>query len=753
MPFIQHLSGWIYWIAFLAALVETVLVVGLFLPGSTLLLLLGALSAGGGGPSFLWLLIFAVVGATLGDNVNYMLGRRYGRRWTENGLWLLRREHLEKAHVFFSRHGGKSIFFSRFIPSLKEVAPFVAGTAGMSRGWFFIWNLLGALGWGLQWVGGGYMFARSLTLAQQWMSRAGLGAALLAISVLLFWYLRRWMLRNGPEWWVAVVSVSHTLAQTIRENPEVKAQVRAHPRLFGFLGARLNRQHFSGLPLTLFGVAFLYLLLLFGGLVEDLIMSDPIVALDHSVAEVMVALRTPAWVTAATWVSSIGVWQVVLAILLVSCIWLWLSRRRFYILPLLISASGSTLFAFAGKLALHRARPLEAAMHEASYAFPSGHALISVSLFGFLAYIWLREISNWPMRVNIFFAWVLLALSIGLSRIVLGVHFLSDVLGGYLLGGLWLLVAIVWAEWTRTGTARMETRSMPFVLPLALAFVGAVYLGVLLAPARTPPVPISTASISQLLPLEADSFLAAHLPHYVRGTLGARVQPLSVALLVGDEIGLRKALRIDGWTPASPIGGSALLKLTREGLKDLQAPSVPLFWNNELYTLAYNRYTQTSKQTQMMSLLLWQTPYRNAAGETLWVGIVRAYSGMHWYPARRLSPDLDAAREQALAGLRERGCLASTKHLSWVAPQVGQTFTEDDFFTRGDLVFLRFDPRCLDKVVTTKIRKWASLNLTGTQLRSVDFPLTEYRFTPSEGFSAKADVCSGVPLCPLRPNS
>jgi undecaprenyl-diphosphatase len=173
------------------------------------------------------------------------------------------------------------------------------------------------------------------------------------------------------------------------------------------------------------------------------------------------------------------------------------------------------------------------------------------------------------------------------------------------------------------------------------------------------------------------------------------VQPLSVALLVGDEAGLRNALHTDGWTQASPIGASALLKLAREGLDDLQAPSVPLFWDNELYALAYNRYTHTSKQTQMLSLLLWQTPYRNAAGETLWVGIVRAYSGMHWYPARRLSPDLDAAREQALMGLQRQGCLASTKRLPWVVPQVGQTFTEDNFFTRGDMVFFRFDPRCL----------------------------------------------------------
>lgn len=694
MPFIQHLSGWIYWIAFLAALVETILVVGLFLPGSTLLLLLGALSASGGGPSFLWLLIFAVAGATLGDNVNFVLGRRYGQRWTENGIWLLRREHFEKARAFFSKHGGKSVFFARFIPSLKEVAPFVAGTVGMSRGWFFIWNLLGALGWGLQWVGAGYVFARSLTLAQQWMSRAGLAVALLTISILFVWFLRRWMLRHGPAWWAAVISVSHALVQAVRENPEVQARVQAHPRVFGTLAARLDRRRFSGMPLTLFGVAFLYLLLLFGGLVEDLIMSDPIVALDHSVAEVMVALRTPAWVTASTWVSSIGVWPVVVTILLVTCVWLWLSRRRFYLLPLLISVSGSTLFAFAGKLALHRARPIDAAVHEASYAFPSGHALISVSLFGFLAYIWIREISSWPMRVNIFFAWMLLALSIGLSRIVLGVHFLSDVLGGYLLGGLWLLVAIVWAEWIRTRNEPMKTRSLPFALPLALVFVAAVYSAVLLVPARTPPVPISSSSIAQLLPPQADSFLVAHLPHYVRSALGGRVQPLSVGLLVGDESALRKALHIDGWTQANPISGAALLRLSREGLNDLQVPSAPLFWSNALYTLAFNRQVQTAKQPEMLSLLLWRTSYRNAAGETLWVGIVRAYSGMHWYPARRLSPDLDAAREQALAGLQKRGCLASTKRLPWVAPQVGQTFTEDDFFTRGDLVLARFNAHC-----------------------------------------------------------
>lgn len=700
MPTIQHLSGWIYWIAFLAALVETVLVVGLFLPGSTLLLLLGALSANGSGPHFLWLLLFAVAGATLGDNVNYALGRRYGQRWIENGLWLLRREHVEKAHGFFAKHGGKSVFFARFIPSMKEVAPFVAGTAGMSRGGFFVWNLLGALGWGLQWVGAGYVFARSLSLAQQWMSRAGLGAALLVLIMLLLWFLRRWMLRHGPAWWAAAVSVSRALVRAIRENPEIQARVQAHPRLFQMLAARLDRRQFTGLPLTLFGLVFLYLLLLFGGLVEDLIMSDPIVALDHSVAEVVAALRTSAWIMAAGWGSGIGAWPVVLTVVLTTALWLWLSRRRMYLSPLFVVVSGSVLFAFAGKLALHRPRPIEAVVYEASYAFPSGHALISVSLFGFLTYIWLREIASWPLRVNIFFAWLLLALSIGLSRIVLGVHFLSDVLGGYLLGGIWLLVGIVWVEWMRTRTVPVAVRRLPFALPLAMSVVAAAYLAAMLTMPRSLslPVPGSTSAQSLLLPPQVDRFLAAQLPHYVHTALGARAQPLSMALLVEKESALLGALQASGWTPASAIGLAALWRMARAGLSDVQAPSVPLFWNNTLYTLAFNRrVTANNGQERLLSLLLWRTSYRTADGEILWVGIVRPYSGMHWYPARRLAPDLDAARAQALAGLQQQGCLTSVRQLPWVRPQIGRTFTDDAFFTHGDLTLAVLDLSCLSR--------------------------------------------------------
>jgi undecaprenyl-diphosphatase len=693
---VQHMSGWIYWLALLAAMLETVLLVGLFVPGSTFVLLLGAVASTAGGPHFFGILAFAIIGAALGDNIDYRLGRRYGQRWLQEGAWGLRLDYVDHAHAFFARHGGKSVFLARFIPSLKEVAPFIAGAAGMGRGRFFFWNLLGAIGWGLQWAGAGYLFARSLTVAQQWMSRGGIALALLTVLLLLFWYLRRTMLRHGPAWWAAVSSVARSLAQVVRGNPEVQALLDRHPRLSGMLAARLDRSRFQGLPLTLFVLAFGYLLLLFGGLIEDLIVSAPIVALDRSVAEVITALRSPGWITAASWATHLGSWPVVLATVLATSTWLWLSRRRAYLLPLLVSVAGSTLFTMAGKLALHRPRPADAIFREVSYAFPSAHATIAISLFGFLVYIWLRQIRSWPARINLIFAWAMLALVLGASRLVLAEHFLSDVLGGFLVGGMWLIVAIGWSEWMRARRTARVSRTLPAALPVACLFVAAVYgASAWLLPPQHMPRPVGNEPVTQTLPAQPAHSLRQQLPHYVRTALGGRAQPLSIALWAGDRTQVRDMLQAAGWQVADLPGASALLRRTREGLDDMRAPAAPLFWDGDLYTLAFNRASPGGTQSSTLTVMLWHTRYRDRDGHSLWVGVARTYTGLHWHLARRLSPDLDAARDQAAATLARHGCISSTQTLDWVDPGMGQTLAHDPFFTHGELLLLTLSAPCL----------------------------------------------------------
>lgn len=169
-----------YWLAFFAALLETVFIIGLFLPGSTAILILGVF-ASRGYASIEFLFLFATIGAILGDNINYYLGNKYGLRWLRNGIFVLSKERFKKAQIFFDKHGSKSVFLGRFIPSVKEVVPLIAGTLKMDKRKFFLWNSLGAIGWALEWLLAGYFFGQSLDLAKGWIWKIGLVAVFLLI--------------------------------------------------------------------------------------------------------------------------------------------------------------------------------------------------------------------------------------------------------------------------------------------------------------------------------------------------------------------------------------------------------------------------------------------------------------------------------------------------------------------------------------------------------------------------------------------
>jgi membrane protein DedA with SNARE-associated domain len=236
-PAVQHLGVLGYWIAFFAALLETTLIAGLFLPGSTIILLLGAMSAYG--YLDLWdLLWFAIVGAILGDNINYFLGRKYGSKWAQKGVWFLKQEHFEKARNFFNEHGSKSVFLGRFIPSVKEIMPFIAGTVRMHRGTFLLWNVLGAIGWGIEWILAGYVFAQSLSLARMWLSRIGFLVAALLLFLLVFYLIKLSILKYGQRIYSFAASVGRSIKHAVITNPDVERLVRRHPAFFQFLGKR-----------------------------------------------------------------------------------------------------------------------------------------------------------------------------------------------------------------------------------------------------------------------------------------------------------------------------------------------------------------------------------------------------------------------------------------------------------------------------------------------------------------------------------
>lgn len=156
--FVQNHGAWVYALLFLIIFVETGLVVMPFLPGDSLLFVVGAL-CGLGLMSLPVAMALLVTAAILGDQVNYSIGRHFGPRvfgWP-NSRWF-NRAAFDRTHAFYERYGGITIVVARFMPFLRTFAPFVAGVAEMTRSKFTVYNVGGALLWVISLTLLGYLF-------------------------------------------------------------------------------------------------------------------------------------------------------------------------------------------------------------------------------------------------------------------------------------------------------------------------------------------------------------------------------------------------------------------------------------------------------------------------------------------------------------------------------------------------------------------------------------------------------------------
>ncbi len=168
--FIADYGVWVYALLFAIIFAETGLVIMPFLPGDSLLFTVGVLSANGS--MNVWLISgLLIVAAVLGDALNYHIGKWSGPRvfkFDESAApasgtkrWLMRllnKKHLDRAHQFYEKYGGKAVVLGRFVPIVRTFVPFVAGAGAMTYRVFFFYNILGAILWIGVCVAAGYIF-------------------------------------------------------------------------------------------------------------------------------------------------------------------------------------------------------------------------------------------------------------------------------------------------------------------------------------------------------------------------------------------------------------------------------------------------------------------------------------------------------------------------------------------------------------------------------------------------------------------
>ncbi|HEY3309235.1 MAG TPA: LssY C-terminal domain-containing protein [Desulfuromonadaceae bacterium] len=692
LPQIEHFRILGYWLVLFISLLESLVLVGVIVPGAVLVVFAGALAAQGYFDlgDLVW---FTAIGAVLGDGISFLLGQRGTGLFKETNK-VLKVSYLEAGEQFFRKHGAKSIFLGRFIGLVRAVIPFVAGLSGMAAKRFYLWNILSAFAWAASHLLAGYFLGQAWQLVEVWTSRAGIFLAALILVLFCANLLRRFIVKQGRQLLDLCRSLWFSVKQALITNPDVAMLIARHPRFFSFANARLDRTRFSGLPLTLLGIAFLYTLLLLGGIIEDILAFDPIVAVDTRLGNLLYFYRDELLVKGFLWITLLGKATVVLSVATLCTVLFWIRKKCEFILPFWITLAGSGVFSLLGKVAFHRQRPPGIGVFtEASFSFPSGHATIAAAFYGFIVYYLWRQAQKWNIRLNLLFGGSVLILAIGFSRLYLGVHFLSDVLSGYLLGFLWLIIGICLVESHLFARSEMQVSECPpFSVRLtsaALIIVELIFFihsGLHYKPTRN-----SAESLGATKPVSMDvvsGFDRYRLPRFTESITGKQQEPLNIIVVARDEGSLVSAFKAAGWQPADPVTIGTVARTVKTLLGNESYPTAPIapsFWNGKINDFGFEKPTPAHTVRQRHHVRLWKTDLVTTVNSRVFIGTISLDTGMKWGLMHKMKPDIDSEREALFNDLLLGGKVTAYYKNRFVEPLSGRNFAGDIFFTDGNL--------------------------------------------------------------------
>jgi len=417
----MHLHpGWVVLATFILALIECLAVIGLLLPGTVFMTVLGALIGSGIVPAKS-VLVAAMAGSFSGDVVSFLIGYHYREHLREMWPFKFYPALLQKGEAFFYRHGGKGIFIGRFVGPIRPILPIIAGMLKMPPWRFLLADSISAILWApLYMLPGILLGAASMELPP----KVAMHVMLYVILALLILWCISWLIKR------LVARVFNTLHEAL----DKLWRVIKHKPILRPLNIALQDPLYpeSHAHLTL-GLYFILFLGLFLFLAWDVLHQGIFTAWNTPLLLLLRSLHntiTSSIMLGITLFDDPRVWFGIFSVIF---IWLlsiraWRTAAHWLLLGLL-GFGGAEII----KQIVHSPRPTGLLVTPREYSFPSGHTALSVVIGGFFAVLLSRELQK-ENRWIPYTIMAIVVLCVGSSRLYLGAHWLTDVVGGLFFG-------------------------------------------------------------------------------------------------------------------------------------------------------------------------------------------------------------------------------------------------------------------------------------------------------------------------------
>lgn len=651
LPSLQSMGLWTYWVIGLFAMLEAIVLTGIIAPG-TLVVIAGGMLAQRGAVDFFDMAWFVAVGAALGSEVSFFLGRLTGGGLSRKPTFAGARQ-ARRATDLLHRYGGFAMVIGRFFGPLAAFVPFSAAIAGMPQSKFRLWNLVSAVPYALLLPGLGYVSGHAIgTLGAAAPRNLAFGAMALAMLAFL-WFVVRSIRRALP----LLAEIGGAVRDGLGRRPAVRAAIRRYPRLAEFLAARFRTERFLGLTATVLGVLLLYIAGAWADSVFDFVGDASVTSADTRVANLLYGMRDAHFVAIFGWITDAGGRHGVLPMLAGASGALLILRRYDLLGGLWIAAVGNQLTVTLLKGFFDRPRSGLGYFVETSGSFPSGHAAGAIAVWAMLFYLGWR-VRALPAGVAAFGA-VTVAFLIGLSRIYLIEHYLSDVLNGWLVGGLWLILGVAFCEWRR------RARTLPSVQRrwAAGSSIGAA-LAVTVWLATVTATPLNTTpDLGLRVTAQPMTLLTTHdLPMTTETLTGDARQPVNLIVTAPDATTLTTALEAAGWVPAPRPGIGQLAAAVFDDWTGRALPDplvIPTFWSDRPSMQGFALPGSEASDDARLHARFWDSWYRTAAGATVFVGTVTEEDPLEWAVSDKVDgiapPDVSAPLATLATDLRGAG--------------------------------------------------------------------------------------------------